>query len=167
MKTLSNGQPAPYGNDGCVYSGPGECEASEPTCDPANTPGGASANATPAHATSTSVPTTTTPATTMTSPLAPGVGPTVVTPPQRFCPSGTHGGLYATQISIGHVSCGEAYALIAEFNNSNTNDITDSAGQWSCDVLRSRERISCVLFDSGGSRVGSVGFVTPGTYWGP
>lgn len=40
LKTLSNGEPAPHGNDGCVGSGSGECSTSEPTCDPANAPGG-------------------------------------------------------------------------------------------------------------------------------
>jgi hypothetical protein len=40
LKTLSNGQPTPYGNDGCVTNGgPYECSPSEPTCDPANAPG--------------------------------------------------------------------------------------------------------------------------------
>ena len=36
---MSNGQPARYGNDGCVGSGSYECGPSEPTCDPANAPG--------------------------------------------------------------------------------------------------------------------------------
>ena len=39
----STGQPAPYGNDGCVGSGSYECAPSEPTCDPANAPATTSA----------------------------------------------------------------------------------------------------------------------------
>jgi hypothetical protein len=42
-KTLSNGQPAPHGNDGCVSAASGECSPSDATCDPANVPGGTSA----------------------------------------------------------------------------------------------------------------------------
>jgi hypothetical protein len=34
ITALPNGQPAPNGNDGCAWPGPGECLITEPTCDP-------------------------------------------------------------------------------------------------------------------------------------
>jgi hypothetical protein len=53
LTTMSNGQPAPYGNDGCAVSSSGECASSEPTCDPANAPGGTTTQATPPTTTAT------------------------------------------------------------------------------------------------------------------
>jgi hypothetical protein len=59
-KTLSNGETAPYGNDGCVSSGPPtSAPPHEPTCDPANAPSG-----TPATQTTTAT----------SAPLPPTVG---------------------------------------------------------------------------------------------
>jgi hypothetical protein len=79
--------------------------------------------------------TETVPATTQTSPLLGDARPVVANGPAvvELCPSGTFGGLYATQISIKHVSCQEAYALIGELNN-NDNNFTDAAGKWWCDI---------------------------------
>ena len=119
----------------------------------------------PPPETSTSVPTTTVPATTQTSPY--GVGPVIITGPEELCPSGTFGGLYATQISISHVSCEEAYTVVGEFNNNPNNNFTDSAGTWNCDVVGPTDQlVSCRLY-AGTSPSGGVSFKTPDASWGP
>lgn len=91
----------------------------------------------------------------------------VVTGPTELCPSGTFGGLYATQISISHVSCEEAHALVGEFNDNPNNNFTDPAGTWNCDVVGLTDQlVSCRRY-SGTSLIGGVSFKTPDASWGP
>jgi hypothetical protein len=117
LKTLSNGQPAPYGNDGCVSNGgPYECSPSEPTCDPANAPG--------------VTPTTQTTTTQTTAPA-----------PQSYgyvrCPNATlkSGGQAKVAIVSGPATCSEAERLVSDAIGAQGTTTTPQAdGMWSWHV---------------------------------
>ena len=114
LKTLSNGEPAPHGNDGCVGSGSGECSTSEPTCDPANAPGG-----TPTTETTTS---TTAPA------------------PQSQDSSGAHatlqsGGQAKVAIASGPATCSQASSVVSDAHAARaTGAGHETGGMWSWNV---------------------------------
>ncbi len=124
-KTLSNGEPAPYGNDGCVGSASGECGTSEPTCDPANVPGGA-----PTTQTTTPV-TTSTASTTTTGAVPPN--PTGRCADVEFR-SPYAGAIATARVAVlsGTVTCAVARALISA-SSSVKHPASGESWQWSVD----------------------------------